>query len=258
MAMRLENKVAIVTGAATGIGQGIATCFAREGAAVVIDYMPGQEDAVNQLVSSLESRGGKAKGIQANVADEQQVQALVDQTVQAYGKLDIFVNNAGIEHKMPFVDTPLDTWNKTIAVNLTGPFLCCRAAARQMLKQGNGGRLINISSIHEDIAMPTNAPYCATKGGLRMMMRTLCLELAPNGITVNNIGPGAIDTPMDAPLKAHPDQFNALLSHIPMGRMGQPEDIGNCAVFLASDEASYVTGATYFVDGGMMRWATSL
>jgi glucose 1-dehydrogenase len=149
-------------------------------------------------------------------------------------------------------------WNKVIAVNLTGPWICSQVAAQQMVKQGGGGRIINISSVHEDLPMPTNAPYCATKGGLRMMTRTLCLELAEHQITVNNIGPGAIDTPMDAPLKANPQLYNELLSHIPLGRMGQPEEIGNCAVFLASDEAAYVTGATFFVDGGLMRYATSL
>jgi glucose 1-dehydrogenase len=256
--VRLKNKVAIITGSATGIGLGIAQRMAQEGAAVVIDYMPGQEEAANDIVKDLKRHHERATAIQANIADEGQVQQLIDGTVKQFGRLDIFVNNAGIEHKMPFVDTPLDIWNKTIAVNLTGPFLCSRAAARQMIKQGEGGRIINISSVHEDLPMPTNAPYCATKGGLRMMTRTLCLELAEHKITVNNIGPGAIDTPMDAPLKANPELFNELLSHIPLGRMGQPEEIGNCAVFLASDEAAYVTGATFFVDGGLMRFATSL
>jgi glucose 1-dehydrogenase len=256
--VRLKGKVAIITGSATGIGLGIAQRMAQEGAAVVIDYMPGQEDTANGIVKALKRHHERAAAIQANIADEGQVQQLIDGTVQQFGKLDIFVNNAGIEHKMPFVDTPLDVWNKTIAVNLTGPFLCSRAAARQMIKQGGGGRIINISSVHEDLPMPTNAPYCATKGGLRMMTRTLCLELAEHQITVNNIGPGAIDTPMDAPLKANPQLYNELLSHIPLGRMGQPEEIGNCAVFLASDEAAYVTGATFFVDGGLMRYATSL
>lgn len=255
---RLENKVAIITGAATGIGKGIATCFAREGAAVAIDYMPGQEDAVSQLVQELEGLGGKALGVEANVTDEQQVQHMIDQTVEKFGKLDIMVSNAGIEHKVAFVDTSLDLWQKTIAVNLTGPFLCMRTAAKQMVKQGKGGRLINISSVHEDLPMPTNVPYCATKGGLRMLMRTACLELGPEGITVNNIGPGAIDTPMDAALKANAPAYHELLSHIPIGRMGQPEEIGKCAAFLASDDAAYVTGATYFVDGGLMRFATSL
>jgi glucose 1-dehydrogenase len=256
--VRLKNKVAIITGSATGIGLGIALRLAQEGSAVVIDYMPGQEDQANGIVKELRRHHERAAAIQANIADEGQVQQLIDGTVERFGRLDIFVNNAGIEHKMPFVDTPLDVWNKTLAVNLTGPFLCSRAAARQMIKQGEGGRIINISSVHEDLPMPTNAPYCATKGGMRMMTRTLCLELAPHKITVNNIGPGAIDTPMDAPLKANPELYNELLSHIPLGRMGQPEEIGNCAVFLASDEAAYVTGATFFVDGGLMRFATSL
>lgn len=256
--MGLEGKSAIITGAATGIGLGIATTFARQGAAVAIDYIRGQEDVANQAVNELKSHGGQAMAIEANISDPQQVQGLIDQTVKAFGKLDIFVNNAGIETKMPFVDTPLEVWERTLAVNLTGPFLCSQAAARQMIKQGNGGRIINISSVHEDLPMPTNAPYCATKGGLRMLMRTLCLELAPHRITVNNIGPGAIDTPMDAPLKAHPQEMEELLSHIPLHRMGQPEEIGACAAFIASDDAAYVTGSTYFVDGGMLRWATSL
>lgn len=256
--MRLQNKVAIVTGSATGIGKGIATCFAQEGASVVIDYVHAQDDLANQFVQELKQHGENALAVEADITNEDQVQSLIDQTVKAFGKLDIFVNNAGIEKKMPFVDTPLEQWNKEIAVNLTGPFLCARAAARQMINQGQGGRIINISSVHEDLPMPTNAPYCATKGGLRMLMRTICLELAPHQITVNNIGPGAIDTPMDAPLKANPPEYHELLSHIPLGRMGQPEEIGKCAVFLASDDAAYVTGATYFVDGGLMRFATSL
>ncbi|MGH2441691.1 MAG: SDR family NAD(P)-dependent oxidoreductase, partial [Chloroflexota bacterium] len=199
----------------------------------------------------------KALAVNANVTDEKEVENLIAQTVSAFGKLDIFVNNAGIEKKMDFVDTPLDVWERELKVNLTGPFLCMRGAARQMIKQGHGGRLINVSSVHEDLPMPTNAPYCATKGGLRMLMRTVCLELGPHGITVNNIGPGAIDTPMDAALKADTSAFKDLLDHIPLGRMGQTSDVAQCAVFLASDDASYVTGSTYFVDGGLMRWSTS-
>src|SRR5947209_813718 len=217
--MRLKNKVAIITGSATGIGLGIAQRMAQEGAAVVIDYMPGQEDVANNIVKDLKRHHERAAAIQANVADESQVQQLIDGTVQQFGRLDVFVNNAGIERKVPFVDTSLDLWNKTIAVNLTGPFLCSRAAARQMIKQGDGGRIINISSVHEELPMPTNAPYCATKGGLRMMTRTICLELAEHQITVNNIGPGAIDTPMDAELKANKELYQELLSHIPLGRM---------------------------------------
>lgn len=256
--MRLEGKVAAITGAATGIGNGIANVFAGEGAAVVIDYVHGQENDANAAVDTITKAGGKAAAVEADVTDPTQVQALVDAAVQKFGKLDIFINNAGIEKKVPFVDVPLDLWNKIIAVNLTGPFLCAQAAAKQMIKQGNGGRIINISSVHEDLPMPTNLPYCASKGGLRMLMRTACVELAPHKITVNNIGPGAVDTPMDANLKAKPDLFNQLLDEIPLHRMGKPDEIGYLAVYLASDESAYVTGSTFFIDGGMLRMSGSL
>jgi glucose 1-dehydrogenase len=256
--VRLQGKVGIITGAATGIGKGIATVFVAEGAAVVIDYVHGQDSDARELAKQLQASGGRASAVEADVTDPEQVKRLVDTAVSEFGKLDIFVNNAGIETKVPFVDVSLDLWNKVMAVNLTGPFLCAQAAARQMIAQGGGGRIINISSVHEDLPMPTNVPYCAAKGGLRMLMRTACVELAAHGITMNNIGPGAIDTPMDAPLKAHPEQMAELLSEIPLGRMGQPDEVGKLAAYLASDDAAYVTGSTFFIDGGMLRQAGSL
>ena len=255
--MQLQNKVAIVTGAATGIGRAIAIGMAREGAAVTIDYV-GKPDHAAEVVRRIEQDGGRALAVDADVSETDQVDGLVQQTVQKFGRLDIMVNNAGIEEKHPFLETPLEVWHKELAVNLTGPWLCSQAAARQMVKQGGGGRIINISSVHEDLPMPTNAPYCATKGGLRMLMRTIAVELAPHNITVNNIGPGAIDTPMDAPLKEHPELMKALLSEIPLGRMGKPEEVAELAVFLATDAAAYITGSTYFIDGGMLRQSGSL
>ena len=255
--MQLEGKVAIVTGAATGIGQAIATVMAREGASIVIDYV-GSPDAPAQTVQQIESAGGKALAVAADVSQPDQVSNLIQQAVTAYGKLDIFVNNAGIEYKHPITEFPLDQWNKIIAVNLTGPFLCIQAAAKQMIAQGGAGRIINISSIHQDLPMTGNAPYCASKGGLRMLMRTVAVELAPQGITVNNIGPGAIFTPIDADVQANPEMEKALMAEIPLGRWGKPEEVAGLAVFLASDAASYITGSTYYIDGGMLRQAGSL
>ncbi|HVA89997.1 MAG TPA: SDR family oxidoreductase [Chloroflexota bacterium] len=231
--------------------------YGARGAAVTIDYI-GKPDNARQVVGQIEQGGGKALAVEANIADLDQVKLLVARTVQIFGRLDIMVNNAGIEEKHPFLEAPFALWRTIITVNLTGPWLCSQVAARQMVTQGNGGRIINISSAHEDMAMPTNAPYCAAKGGLRMLMRTIAVELAPHKITVNNIGPGAIDTPMDAPLKAHPDQMKTLLSEIPLGRMGQPEEVAELAIYLASDAAAYVTGSTYFIDGGMLRQSGSL
>ncbi|HWE62153.1 MAG TPA: SDR family oxidoreductase [Chloroflexota bacterium] len=255
--MRLQGKVAIVTGSATGIGKAIVQRFAQEGAMVTINYV-GKPEQAAAVRARIEEAGGKAIVVQADVSQAGDVQQLIAQTVQHFGKLDIMVNNAGIEKKVPFLEVPEDLWDRIIAVDLKGPWLCSQAAARQMVRQGGGGRIINISSVHEDTTMPTNAPYCAAKGGLRMMMRTVAVELAPYQITVNNIGPGAIDTPMDAPLKEHPEQMRQLLSEIPLGRMGQPEEVAGLATYLASDEAAYVTGSTYFIDGGMLRQAGSL
>lgn len=255
--MRLKSKVAIVTGAATGIGQAIAVAFAREEASVTVDYI-GNESSTAQTMKAIQEAGGKAIPVAADISSPADVNHLVSRTVEAFGRLDILVNNAGIEKKFPFTDYPLNEWQKIIAVNLTGPFLCAQAAAKQMIRQGGGGRIINISSIHEDLPMPTNAPYCASKGGLRMLMRTIAVELAPHQITVNNIGPGAIYTPIDRDVESDAQLNKQILAEIPLGRWGKPEEVGNLAVYLASDEAAYVTGSTHFIDGGMLRNAGSL
>jgi glucose 1-dehydrogenase len=255
--MRLENKVAVVTGSSSGIGEAIALAFAAEGAAVVVNYSR-HEDSAQKVLDKIENAGGKGLVVGADVSDPKEVEAMVQQAISTFGRLDIMVNNAGMERKMPFLETPFEVWQETIAVNLTGAWLGCQAAAKQMVAQGEGGRIINVSSVHEDLAMPTNSPYCATKGGVRMLMRTLAVELAPHDITVNNIAPGAIETPMDAPLEQDPDEMKELLSEIPLGRMGKPEEVANMALFLASGDSSYVTGSTLFVDGGMIRHAGTL
>lgn len=255
--MKLQNKVAIVTGAATGIGSAIARGMAREGASVVIDYI-GSPALANGVVKQITDQDGKGVAIAADISVPEQVTSLVQQAVKAFGRIDILVNNAGLEYKYPFVDYPFDKWQKVIAVDLTGPFLCAQAAARVMVQQGNGGRIINISSVHEDLPMTTNAPYCAAKGGLRMLMRTIAVELAPHKITVNNIAPGAIFTPIDADVEANVSIEKQLMAEIPLGRWGKPEEVADLAIFLASEAASYCTGGTYFIDGGMIRQAGSL
>ena len=254
--MRLQDKVAIVTGAATGIGQAIAVRFAREGAAVVVDYV-GKPDVPNKTEDAILSFGGKTVAVAADISAADQVQSLIDAALKAFGKLDIVVNNAGIEKKFAFVDYPLPELQKILAVNLVGPFLVSQAAARQMIRQGNGGRIINISSVHEDLPMPTNSAYCASKGGLRMLTRTIAVELAKDKITVNNIGPGAVYTLIDADIEAMPEMEKALMGEIPLNRWGTPEEIAGLAVYLASDEAAYITGSTYFIDGGMLRQSGS-
>jgi glucose 1-dehydrogenase len=255
--VHLENKVAIVTGATSGIGQAIALAFGAAGSAVTVNYRSSPE-AAHRVVGKLEAAGGRGFAAYADVTKADEVAAMVDRTVEEFGRLDVMVNNAGMEQKLPFLETPLRVWEEVLAVNLTGPWLGCQAAARKMVGQNDGGRIINVSSVHEDIPMPTNAPYCAAKGGVRMLMRTIAVELAPHGVTVNNIAPGAVKTPMDADIELDPDRYGSLLSEIPLGRMGKPEEVAALAVYLASDAAAYVTGSTFVVDGGMMRQAGSL
>jgi len=254
--MRLKGKVALVTGGSRGIGQAIAIGFAKEGAAVVVDYI-GKPDIADATVSKIKSLGGNVVAVHADVSDSAQVANLIAESVKAFGKLDIVINNAGIETKHDFVDFPLDEVRKIVDVNLIGPLMVAQAAARQMMKQGHGGRIINISSVHEDLPMPTNAPYCASKGGLRMLTRTIAVELAKHNITVNNIGPGAIYTAIDADIQARPELEKLLMAEIPLNRWGQPAEVAGLALYLASDEAAYVTGSTYFIDGGMLRQSGS-
>ena len=246
----LDSKVAIITGSDSGIGRGIALEYAKEGATVVVNYAHNQQ-AAQEVLHIIEQNGGKAIVVQADVSQYQQCMGLIQQTVEHFDRLDIMVNNAGMEIHSPFVDVTEEMWDKVVSIDLKGAFFCAQAAAREMIKRKISGRIINISSVHEDLAMPRNAPYCCAKGGLRMLTRTICLELAPYNITVNNIGPGAIDTPIDADVKADPQKLKALLDEIPLHRMGQPEEIGKLAVYLASDAASYVTGSTYIIDGGL-------
>lgn len=255
--MKLQGKVAIVTGSATGIGSAIACGMAKEGASVVIDYI-GEPALANGVVKTITDAGGKASAAEADISNPAQVNSLVQHALTTFGRLDIFVNNAGLEYKYPFVDYPFEKWQKVIAVDLTGPFLCAQAAAKAMIQQGSGGRIVNISSIHEDLPMITNAPYCAAKGGLRMLMRTIAVELAPYKITVNNIAPGAIYTPIDADVEANSKIEAELMAEIPLRRWGKPEEVADLAIFIASDAASYCTGSTFFIDGGMIRQAGSL
>lgn len=255
--MRLDNKVAIVTGGSLGIGASIVRRLAAEGAAVTLDYNTHRDEA-DAIAGEITSHGGKALVVQADVSRVADVQHLVQQTVATFGRLDILVNNAGIEKPAPLTEVTEDDWDRQIAVDLKGPYFATQAAARQMVAQGGGGCIINISSVHEDLPMPGNAIYCAAKGGLRMLTRTLANELAPHGIRIVNVGPGAIATPINKQTLEDPHKVQMLLAEIPLKRIGQPEDVAAAVAWLASDEASYITGTTHFVDGGLMVNAGSL
>jgi len=255
--VKLADKVAIVTGGDTGIGKAISIALAQEGAKVVIDYH-GDRKPAEELVANIQGFGGKAIAVPADVSKPDEVDELVREAAHAFGGLDILVNNAGIEEKHPFIEMPFDAFNKVLAVNLAGVWLCSQAAARHMVQQKRGGRIINISSVHEELAMPTNAPYCAAKGGVKMLMRTIAVELAQYDITVNDVCPGAVDTPMDEKLKENPEKYRALLSEIPLRRMAKPEEIAQLCVYLASEAGGYITGASFVIDGGMTKQSGSL
>jgi glucose 1-dehydrogenase len=255
--MDLAGKVALVTGASSGIGKAIAFELARHGAAVIVNYI-GDRALADAVVAGIVGSGGQARAIEADVAKVDQVQAMIDETVRELGHLDILINNAGIEEREPFLEKPLASWERVLAVDLTGPFLCAQAAARKMVERGQGGCIINISSVHEDLAFPGYAAYCAAKGGLRMLCRTMALELAPHRINVINVAPGAIATPINTATLEDPQKTQALEREIPLGRIGTPEEVAKLVAYLASDSASYITGTTVFIDGGLMRQTGSL
>ncbi|HWW22414.1 MAG TPA: glucose 1-dehydrogenase [Edaphobacter sp.] len=252
MSARLAGKVAIVSGSGSGIGQSIAIRLASEGASVVINYR-GRPDGANATKSQIEAAGGKAITVQADVSKLTDTQNLIDQTYQQLGRCDILVNNAGIEKRADFWDVTEQDYDAVLNVNLKGAFFLTQAFVRRLRDAKQPGRIINISSVHEDLAFPHFSTYCASKGALRTLMRNLSVELGPLGITVNNIAPGAIATPINKALLENKPLLDALLKNIPLGRMGTSEEVASVAAFLASDEAAYVTGSTYFIDGGLIR-----
>jgi len=255
--MSLDGKVAIVTGSDSGIGRAIATEFGRQRASVTINYHRNA-DAAESAKQEIEAAGGRAQVIQADVSSIADLQKLVDETVSAFGRLDIMVNNAGIETRTSTLDTTEDQFDLVIATDLKSAFFGVQLAARQMIAQGGGGRIINISSIHEDWPMPGNSPYCLAKGGVRMLTRTAGVELAAHAITVVGVAPGAVHTPIDEVTLSDPIAKARLESAIPLGRVAEPEEIAVLVAFLASDAASYGTAATYTVDGGMMQASVGL
>jgi glucose 1-dehydrogenase len=247
---RLEGKVAGITGGNQGIGLGIAQRFVQEGAAVSICYLsdkPGTE----RVVEGLRSAGGNAVAIQADVSKLADGQRFISETVSQLGELDILVNNAGVEKRADFWDVTEADFDFVLNVNLKGLFFVTQAMVRYLKQAKRPGKIINISSVHEELPFPHFSSYCASKGGLKMIARNLSIELAPLGITINNIAPGAIETPINKNLLNDPVKLKGLLENIPLRRLGKPEDVASIAAFLASEESSYVTGATFVVDGGL-------
>ncbi|MEI2402074.1 glucose 1-dehydrogenase [Niallia taxi] len=249
----LKGKVVAITGASTGLGRAMAVRFGQEGANVVINYFSEEEDAMSAK-KEVEEAGGQSIIIQGDVTKEQDVINIVETAVKHFGKLDIMINNAGIENPVPSHEMTLENWEKVIGTNLTGAFLGSREALKYFVENDVKGNVINMSSVHEMIPWPTFVHYAASKGGVKLMTETLALEYAPKGIRVNNIGPGAINTPINAEKFADPKKRKDVESMIPLGYIGKPEQIAAVAAWLASDESSYVTGITLFADGGMTKY----
>jgi glucose 1-dehydrogenase len=255
--MSLHGKVAIVTGGNSGIGKAIVLSLAEQGANVVIDYV-SNPDATEELEQQVVALGDRAIGVDADVSKVDDLKMLVDAAVKEFGRLDIMVNNAGVETRTSVLDTTEKQYEFVMNVNLKSAFFGTQVAAQQMIKQGDGGRIINISSVHEDWPMPGNTPYCLSKGGMRMLTRTAGVELAPHNITVTGVGPGAVDTPINKATEDDPAAMKRLDDAIPLGRMAKPDEIGSVVAFLASAGSSYVTATTFFADGGLIQSSPGL
>jgi glucose 1-dehydrogenase len=255
--MSLDGKVAIVTGGNTGIGMAIVLALAAEGASIVIDYVSNPE-ATEALEKQLWDLGDKVTAVKADVSSISDLQRLVDAAVATFGRLDIMVNNAGIETRTSILDTNEAQYDEVLDVNLKSAFFGTQLAAKQMIAQGDGGRIINVTSVHEDWPMPGNTAYCLSKGGMRMLTRTAGVELAPHGVLVVGVGPGAVETPINTSTMNDPTALQKLDSAIPVGRMAKPEQIGSVVAFLAGPGASYMTATTVFADGGIMHSSPGL
>jgi glucose 1-dehydrogenase len=255
--MSLHGKVAVVTGGNTGIGRAVVLALAKEGADIVIDYIAG-EDAEAEVEAAVRALGDKVVGVKADVSKVEDLRTLVNTAVSSFGRLDIMVNNAGIETRTSVLDTTEDQYDKVLDINLKSAFFGTQLAAAQMISQGGGGRIINMTSVHEDWPMPGNTPYCLSKGGMRMLTRTAGVELGPHGILVVGVGPGAVDTPINKATVADPALLKQLDDAIPLGRLAQPEEIASVVAFLAGDGASYLTATTIFTDGGLMQTSPGL
>lgn len=255
--MTLDGKVAIVTGGNSGIGKAVSLALAGQGAHLVIDYIADQQ-ATEDLERQIAALGDEAIGIEADVSRIDDLQRLVDAAVKTFGRLDVMVNNAGIETRTSVLDTTEAQFEKVMNINLKSAFFGTQLAAKQMIAQGGGGRIINMTSVHEDWPMPGNTSYCLSKGGMRMLTRTAGVELAPHNILVVGVGPGAVATPINISTMQDPVKMEKLDSAIPVGRMAKPEEIGSVVAFLAGDGASYITGTTIFADGGIMQGSPGL
>lgn len=246
----LSGRRALVTGGDSGIGQGVCFELAAHGAAVAINHV-GAPDEAQRMAAAIEGGGGRAIAVAMDVAREDDVARAFGQAREAFGGLDLLVNNAGIEKPFALIDMPLDEWRRVLDVNLTGTFLCSREAARIMCAAGGHGAIVMISSVHEQIPWTQFSHYCASKGGMKLFAQTIARELAPHGIRVVSVAPGAIATPINAAVLADPEQKAEIESEIPLGRWGEVADVARAVAWVASDQADYVVGSTLFVDGGM-------
>jgi glucose 1-dehydrogenase len=255
--MSLKGKIAIVTGGNSGIGMAIVLELAKQGANIVIDYVshPEATEALEKQVAAL---GDQAIGVDADVSKVADLQKLINAAVEKFGRVDVMVNNAGVETRTSVLNTTEQQYEKVLAINLKSAFFGTQLAAQQMIKQGGGGRIINITSVHEDWPMPGNTAYCLSKGGMRMLTRTAGVELAPHNILVVGVGPGAVATPINLSTMKDPVLMKKLDSAIPVGRMARPEEIATVVAFLAGDGASYITATTVFTDGGIMQSSPGL
>ncbi|UFU13578.1 glucose 1-dehydrogenase [Curtobacterium sp. C1] len=255
--MLLEGKTIVVTGGNSGIGEQICLAAAAEGANIVIDYVAHPEET-ESLIDRIEHAGGHAVGVDADITRADGLHRMVQKAVDAFGSLDVLVNNAGIEDRKSLLEETEDGYDKVMAVNMKSAFFGTQAAAKQFIAQGHGGLVLNISSVHEDWPMPGNLAYCVAKGGMRMLARSGGVELGPHGVRIVNIAPGAVDTPINTATTSDPDKLRKLDDAIPLGRPAKPHEIAEVVVFLASGKAAYMTSTTVTIDGGISQGSVGL